>query len=409
VRRNRVEKLGLWVGVAFWLAWVATGASGHAQFHQSQPTQNGPLGPTIPGQIPSSPLPQNFLNAGSNIPNSNISNANIPGSNPAVAGGLSNLPATGSTDRTGNTDRTGSLENMRTDSTLAGVRPLTNLSNPVSSGGTAGGYYPTTVPTSGSNESQQGTGLPALPFRPDAGQDPWRSSNPGTANPPFSSGVTGTPSLLNPSNVQNPAQPGSITSLPSNFGGGTMGQPSNPWALPGQGGLQGQGFGSTPVMVPQPGGEMTATNNRMLPNDQVQRPRSNQSVAERQAAIANQWDPYINMTTPASQGARRGRSSILGQDGLSEYQADPSDRQTLSEKPVVTTTLAGRDLTLTEDSASKEGTTATKSEASMDALSWWLMMCSVMANLILFYFLYDSRAKYLDLADELQSRFFREG
>jgi hypothetical protein len=36
------------------------------------------------------------------------------------------------------------------------------------------------------------------------------------------------------------------------------------------------------------------------------------------------------------------------------------------------------------------------------------MMCSVLINAILFYFLYDSRAKYLDLADELQARFFRE-
>lgn len=130
-------------------------------------------------------------------------------------------------------------------------------------------------------------------------------------------------------------------------------------------------------------------------------------MAELQSAITNQFDPYLNLQTNDA-GVRRGRIPSSGQDGFQEYSLESGDR-TLSETPGIPTRLVKNNEQLPKGAEETPTPPVSKSEASMDALSWWLMMCSVMANLILFYFLYDSRAKYLNLADELQSRFFREG
>lgn len=154
---------------------------------------------------------------------------------------------------------------------------------------------------------------------------------------------------------------------------------------------------------------MTAPGNRLLANDQTNRQRSNQSVAQRQAEVGN-WDRFINLPTMTSQGLRKGRATTGGQDGLTDSMYESQGSAFLSEDPDFPKSRLVSNTGQDQSGGIKQTTNVdNKPKASMDALSWWLMMCSVMANLILFYFLYDSRAKYLNLADELQSRFFREG
>jgi hypothetical protein len=342
------------------IAWGTCVTTGQAQFHQPQSNQNAPLGPTVPQQFQNPPL--------QNPPQQNPAPPTQFHSNPFPSSGVppSSMAA--------------SLENqagIRSDSTVSGVRSMGYSPNNSASGPQNPDYYSTLISTSGTNELQQGTGLPALPNRSDATQgsfqDNWRSP----VNPLLgSSGQTGNPANTWPG--QNPS--GSPTS----------------------------GFNpAAPVLQQQPGGEITGTGSRLLANDQPGRQRSSQSVAERQAAITNQFDPYIDI--PKNNASlRRGRIPATGQDGFQDYSLESGDRS-LSERPGIPTTLVRNNEQQTQGTEKSPTTPATKSEASMDALSWWLMMCSVMANLILFYFLYDSRAKYLNLADDLQSRFFREG
>jgi hypothetical protein len=164
---------------------------------------------------------------------------------------------------------------------------------------------------------------------------------------------------------------------------------------------------SSGSLVPLAGGETLATGDRLLATDQVNRQRAAAAVTTRQSQVAG-WDPGIvlpEFTTSA--GLRQGRPVRPGQDAEAEtlvsgspvFQSPPIP----ASQTAGTTREAGGD-----DSADILTGSRSRADASMDQFSWWLMMCSVLANAILFYFLYDSRAKYLDLADELQARFFRE-
>lgn len=312
---------------------------------QFHQTQPNPGAPLVPNHVQSNPLQSNqFLS----IPFPPSS-----GSPSSVATAVSNQ------------------DGMRSDSTVSDVRSLVNSPNNSQFATLPLDYYSASVPTSGTRESQQGPGLPPLPNRSDGSQDPsqadWRRS----INP-----------LLNP--PQNPTTPNNSP---------LFSQPT--------------GFNPSASFLQQQGGEITGTGSRLLTGDQPTRQRSNQSMAELQSAITNQFDPYLNLQTNDA-GVRRGRIPSSGQDGFQEYSLESGDR-TLSETPGIPTRLVKNNEQLPKGAEETPTPPVSKSEASMDALSWWLMMCSVMANLILFYFLYDSRAKYLNLADELQSRFFREG
>ncbi|MDP1561045.1 MAG: hypothetical protein Q8M16_06585 [Pirellulaceae bacterium] len=331
--RSRTVSFNRWSGIAGCLVlWTSLCPSALAQFHQTQWGQGAPVAPTIPGQFQS---------------------------NPAV----------------------GSPDGPRSDSTVTGVRSLINLPMNPAFGAQNQGYFPTSVPTSGTGETQQGTGIPALPGRIGTSQEQWQGNWQGSTNPLLNSNPAassqGSPSVV--------GQPGWIPPLPQNTG-----------------------FNSGSTLTQQPGGEMTAPANRLLAIDQTQRQRSNPSVAQRQAEVGN-WDRFINLPTMTSQGLRKGRATAGGQDGFSESMYASQGSAFLSENSDIPTAKqvanTGQDLS----GGTEQSTVGSKPKASMDALSWWLMMCSVMANLILFYFLYDSRAKYLNLADELQSRFFREG
>lgn len=318
-----------------------------AQFHQTQAGQTGPLGPTIPGQVGASANvdPNTGYRADSNL---------LPvlrpfGNSQANPGGnLSNIP--------------------------------TNTS------------VPTNTQSTDPNGTQQPFGLSQLPNRQNQFQNPaaatgdWR----GITNQGTNTGFATT----------NPAL-GSNTQLGSNTPFGS--QPSG-WQSLNSNLSQGNSLHSLSPLVPQGNGEMLAPSDRMLPNDQLVVQRRNQSIADRQRSIAN-WDTGIDSNQFSNQTARRPLLVVKGSDGLDDRFVrdrsfgDPTTREVVynQESPELNTnsrtTLAS----------------LSTAEKSMDNLMWWLMVCSVMANLILFYFLYDSRAKYLNLADELQSRFFREG
>lgn len=361
----RTVRFNRWCGFAVYtVAWFSLCADGHAQFHQTQPGTNGPLAPTVPNPFQPTPF----------------------------ASGNSNLGSAGLL--------VGNQDGSRSDSTIAGVRPLINL--PTNSGLNAQNpnNYPTSVPTSGTTETQQGLGLPALPGRSGAPQEPWQSNWQSSLTPQGNQN-SGSPTI---GNSPLSGQSGLIPMGPGN-GATSNGFIGSNWS--------GQNSSNPQTSIPliqQPGGEVTAPGSRFLTADQPNPQRSSQSVAQRQAEIANNWDPYINLPTTTTPAMRRGRSTVTGQDGLDDFMFPSQGNSTLTEDPLIP---KARQVTNTESDPRRETvqneSQSTPQKASMDALSWWLMMCSVMANLILFYFLYDSRAKYLNLADELQSRFFREG
>ncbi len=352
--RLRTVRFNRWCGfAACMVAWFSLCADGQAQFHQTQPGTNGPLAPTVPNPFQPTPFASG---------NSNLGSAGLP---------------------------VGNQDGSRSDSTITGVRPLINL--PTNSGLSAQnpGNYPTSIPTSGTTELQQSPGLPALPGRTGAPQDQWQSN---------------WQSSLSPQSNQNNGSP-------------TVGQSGLNPLVPGNGTIgsnwSGQNGGNQQTSIPllqQPGGELTAPGNRFLSTDQPNPQRNSPSVAQRQAEIANNWDPRLDLQFNTGPGLRRGRATTTGQDGLGDFMFPSQGNPNLTEEPLIP---KARQVTNTESDPQREtvsnGNQGTPPKASMDALSWWLMMCSVMANLILFYFLYDSRAKYLNLADELQSRFFREG
>lgn len=350
--RARTVSINQWGGITCSvILWASLCPSVLAQFHQTQWDQGAPVTPTIPSQFHSNPSPTGQSTSNPLAPTVGVPASGIP-------------------------------DGPRSDSTVTGVRSLINLPMNSGLGAQNQGYYSTSVPTSGTAETQQGMGLPALPGRIDAPQEQWQGNWQGSTN----SLLNSNPAASSQGNSPVGGQPGMFQTLPQN-----------------------NGFNSASTLIQQPGGEMTAPGNRLLANDQTNRQRSNQSVAQRQAEVGN-WDRFINLPTMTSQGLRKGRATTGGQDGLTDSMYESQGSAFLSEDPDFPKSRLVSNTGQDQSGGIKQTTNVdNKPKASMDALSWWLMMCSVMANLILFYFLYDSRAKYLNLADELQSRFFREG
>jgi hypothetical protein len=159
-----------------------------------------------------------------------------------------------------------------------------------------------------------------------------------------------------------------------------------------------------------PAGETLAPTNRLLPGDQVDRSQGVASLAARQAAFAA-LDPNISLpplpgvTNPT---LRVGRAIVNGD----RLVATPGGRrpELVERSDVVTQPVSNAAAKPTGQDVDPAGSRGSAGPGpAMDAFSWWLTMFSVLANAILAYLLYDSRAKYLNLADELQSRIFREG
>ncbi|MBL8890467.1 MAG: hypothetical protein JNL67_10865 [Planctomycetaceae bacterium] len=324
-------------GLCATFVWASSFVGVHAQFHQTQPNQTGPLGPTIPGQT--------------------------------GAGAMTDANA-----------------GFRTDSTLLpGLRPFVN--SPANASTNLSNVPATTSATDLSGGQSQG--LPVLSNRQNQFQDPtlatgdWRGA-----------ATQGTNTGLGPST--NPA-----------FGANTQfGSRTSEWQSPNIGFPPGNGLQSPAPLVPQSNGEMLAPSDRMLANDQMAIQRQNQTIADRQRRIAD-WDKGIDSNQFLDPFVvRRPRLVTKGSDGLEDRFARDSSIGETTAREVVYNQESSTEVNA--NSATKSSS-LTKSEKSMDNFMWWLMVCSVMANLILFYLLYDSRAKYLNLADELQSRFFREG
>lgn len=311
----------------------------------------------------------------------------------------------------------------RTDSTVTGIRPLTPGS------GQGGTQAMQTIPvrtsfseTSGelgpvnSGETQQGTGWLGLsnPQQPGSSVGQRNPTGGGTAGgttpAPWAAAQSSPTQLGAASTWQSATTSQGLTGSQGMTGGnfGVGGNQSLPPLSQPQFGQTGTTFNpSSGSLVPLAGGETLATGDRLLATDQVNRQRAAAAVTTRQSQVAG-WDPGIvlpEFTTSA--GLRQGRPVRPGQDAEAEtlvsgspvFQSPPIP----ASQTAGTTREAGGD-----DSADILTGSRSRADASMDQFSWWLMMCSVLANAILFYFLYDSRAKYLDLADELQARFFRE-
>lgn len=275
---------------------------------------------------------------------------------------------------------------FRADSTLLPVlRPFGNA--PTTAGANLTNI-PTNIPATNLTGGQQAIGLPQLPNRQNQSQDPSATSGDwrGITSQGTNTGLGGGVSSIVGSNTPFSSQPTGWQTTTSGLSQGNNLQPASPF-------------------VSQGNGEMLAPSDRMLANDQLAMQRRNQTIADRQRNIAN-WEKGIDPNQFIDPFARRPRLVTKGSDGLEE---------TIVRDPSVGD-AATREVVYNQESTPEGNpknnstlSTSTDAEKSMDNSMWWLMVCSVMANLILFYFLYDSRAKYLNLADELQSRFFREG
>lgn len=276
---------------------------------------------------------------------------------------------------------------QRTDSTVTGIRPLTNWSGSNNPDPQAWPNTPTPGGTTGGNgwqSSQPGQTAPGTNLGAGSNQNLAPVSPAGSG--PTSAGLT-SPLWNNPS-WNNPA--GSNPGV-SNPGVSNPGQVNPNWNNP------------AGPLVPLAGGETLATGTRMLPTDQVDRQRAAATIASRQSQIAG-WDAGIALPEfSAGTGLRQGRP-VRNESENTAGGYDPLAAPALPQREVPATSTE----TSREVSDETESSPRSRAERSMDQFSWWLMMCSVLANAILFYFLYDSRAKYLDLADELQARFFRE-
>lgn len=326
----------------------------------------------------------------------------------------------------------------RTDSTVTGIRPLTNWTNP------ANGQDLQSIPTRTSlsetanefgplnpAESQQGAGWPGMPnpqlpsgnpgLRNPAGaggmggnvSNPWlpaQSQMPQSQAPQFQTPQSQTPQSQTPQ-IGAGGEWQSANSGQSNPGSnfGTGGNPGLPQLNPAGLGQTNSAFSNASnPLLPLSGGESLATGDRMLATDQMNRQRAAATIANRQSQIAG-WDVGIALPEfSTGTGLRQGRPVRPGGDAEEEtFLRDTPQFQgpAIPGGQTAGTTLVTSDAVSTTDT---DGTSRSRADKSMDQFSWWLMMCSVLANAILFYFLYDSRSKYLDLADELQARFFRE-
>lgn len=305
----------------------------------------------------------------------------------------------------------------RTDSTVAGIRPLTNWSTPTNGQDlqsipvrTSLGETPNELGPINPAESQQGPGWSGLP------NPQLQGGNPGLRNPAGASGIGG--------NAANPWQ--STQSQSPQFGAAGDWQSANsgqttPGSNVGAGGNPGlpplnpAGVGqSNPAfnnvsnpLLPLSGGESLATGDRLLATDQVNRQRAAATIANRQSQIAS-WDTGIALPEFSSGSELRQGRPVLPTKTADE-ETFVRDTPQFQTPPIPSSQTAGTTReTSGELSTDGDTTSGSRADKSMDQFSWWLMMCSVLVNAILFYFLYDSRAKYLDLADELQARFFRE-
>lgn len=251
----------------------------------------------------------------------------------------------------------------RTDSTVTGIRPLTNWSNPAN-----------------------GQDLQSIPVRTSLGETP---NEFGPINPAESQQGAGWVGLPNPQ-LQG-GNPGLRN--PAGAGGNSGFAPPNP-------------------LLPLAGGESLAPGDRLLATDQLNRQRAATTIANRQSQIAG-WDAGIVLPEfSAGTGLRQGRPVRPG--AVAEEETFPRDTLPFQAPPFQSPPIPSSQTAGPPGESSGAGLldadprSPSRADKSMDQFSWWLMMCSVLANAILFYFLYDSRAKYLDLADELQARFFRE-
>lgn len=354
VLRARCILIGCWVGAWLCLNAALAGAQQLPAPRSGQP----PLTPTVIDQAAAGALTTGWAG-----PTGDFGAAwtpyvtpTFPAAPSTTGGGMLGLPAQSPTSN-----------QSRTDSTVTGIRPLTNWSNPAngqdlqsipvrtSLGETANELGPLNPA-----ESQQGAGWAGLP------------------NPQLSGGNPRLPPL-NPAGVGQYNPPNSNASIPT---------------------------------LPLSGGESLATGDRLLATDQMNRQRAPATIPNRQSQIAA-WDtgialPEFNTGT----GLRQGRPVRPG-GGAEEAQILRDTPQFQSPQfqspPIPSSQTAGATREPSDEVPTDADTTSrSRADKSMDQFSWWLMMCSVLANAILFYFLYDSRAKYLDLADELQARFFRE-
>jgi hypothetical protein len=365
------------------LAGVLCPAAAHGQFHQSQASDGLPLVATQPsGLAVSGSLP-------------------LPGSG-GPSGGESSFSVWQSP-----------AGDQRRDSTVVGVRPLSNspaAANPAEMQDIQGLPIRTSLnPAVGSEGGEGG----ASQF--SAGQLPSILQPPGGL--PARSGVSQSSDPRLGGDISSQSGMGWRGAAPQSSGGGLGGSPafgsvpsmSSGGLLP-QFSNSGGGVGTVGGMTASPTGDMLAPTSRLLPNDQVDRARAATALAARQAVFAA-LDPSISLPdlpgvmNPAPRSVRQ----AVGGDGFEDWvPPGTGSRVGLEERPIVSGQPVGR----TEEFQPTDPSAVTiprGSGASMDTFSWWLMMCSVLLNAILFYFLYDSRAKYLNLADELQSRFFREG
>lgn len=304
---------------------------------------------------------------------------------------------------------------------IQGVSPLdprpSNLNQGLNSGGFGQGGSFQGSGLQGSGLQGSGLGSPggtqplARPTLQDTGQGGWRPNPIGTDSGLPNLGLPGmlTRPTTESSLSTSATQPWSGTSVPSGIARpGTSFETSQ-----GLAGQNGTGLGGTAATADGNGtGSMT-------------------TQVERQSAIGA-WDPRIPLdalgidSSGLPRQARRNLPAIrpvTGSDGMREsfvggqirplqerpvsmVESVPAvDNSTLLQQGLTTAGAGGTSASGTETDAS---ITAGKMGKSIDHFASLLTVGFFLANLVLGYFLYDSRARYHQLADDLQARFFRE-
>jgi len=145
----------------------------------------------------------------------------------------------------------------------------------------------------------------------------------------------------------------------------------------------------------------------MLPRDQARQRPADDRLADKRFSV-QAWIPRLPLQEVLDRQLepplRARPSTVRGDDGLEElWEPTRSPRLERLSEPQLPVTGSLVSQRTGEDGA----TTARKPDATSDFTSL-LLVCLFLANLVLGYFLYDSRAKYEQLADEIQARFFRE-
>ena len=299
---------------------------------------------------------------------------------------------------------------------IQGASPLdprpSNLNQGLNSGGFGQGGSVQGSGLQGSGlGSPGGTQPSARPTLQDTDQGGWRPNPIGTDS--------GLPSLGLPGMLTRPANESGFSSSATQPWSGTgvqsgISRPgTNFETSQGQGGQNGTGLAGNPATVDGSAAGNLATQ------------------VERQSAIGA-WDPRIPLdalgidSSGLPRQARRNIPAITpvtGSDGMRESFVGGQIRP-LQERPVsmVESVSAVDNSTLLQQgltTAGSGGTSASGSETdtsaangkmgkSIDHFTSLLTVGFFLANLVLGYFLYDSRARYHQLADDLQGRFFRE-